>query len=112
MSGNELSRQGGLPPMVMVFEGAVVTLTDNTIRGGGVAGIRVAGTVFANDNRVLGAAPAAEVRPTSASGRCPAPASTLTGNEIRAWRTRPARHAGAGDGNRQPSRRILPTRPG
>lgn len=41
--GNELSRKGGLPPIVMVSVGSEVVLKDNIIRGGGVAGIRVAG---------------------------------------------------------------------
>jgi hypothetical protein len=54
LTGNELSRQGGLPPIVMVFPGATATFSDNTIRGQGVAGIRVAGTVRADGNRFVG----------------------------------------------------------
>lgn len=48
--GNELSRKGGLPPIVMVFAGSEAVFTDNVIRGGGVAGIRVAGTITAEKN--------------------------------------------------------------
>jgi parallel beta-helix repeat protein len=54
LSGNELSRQGGLPPIVMVFGGSEATFTDNVIRGGGVAGIRVAGTVRLSRNEFDG----------------------------------------------------------
>lgn len=50
LSGNEISRKGGLPPIVMVFEGADATFTKNTIRGEGVAGIRATGTVRAMEN--------------------------------------------------------------
>lgn len=52
--GNELSRKEGLPPIVMVFAGSDATVKDNVIRGGGVAGIRVAGTLHAADNRFHG----------------------------------------------------------
>ena len=86
MSGNELSRKGGLPPIVMVFKGAVATLTSNTIRGGGVAGIRVAGTVVASDNRILGDAPRRRGPPNFGVWALPGASVHLTGNEIRAWR--------------------------
>ncbi|MBI1247914.1 hypothetical protein GC197_08760 [bacterium] len=42
---NELSRSGGLPPIINISAGASATLTGNTIRGGGVAGVRTAGKV-------------------------------------------------------------------
>ena len=51
---NELSRQGGLPPIVMVFEGAQATLENNTIRGEGVAGVRLAGRATLEGNRFEG----------------------------------------------------------
>ena len=56
LSHNELSRKGGLPPIVMVFEGAEATFTENVIRGSGVAGIRAAGTVRAVGNQFEGEA--------------------------------------------------------
>ena len=52
--GNELSRKGGMPPIVMVFAGSEVTFKANVIRGGGVAGIRVAGMVKAEGNEFDG----------------------------------------------------------
>jgi hypothetical protein len=54
LSGNEFSRRGGLPPIVAVLEGATATFTDNIIRGEGIAGILVAGTMIANNNRLEG----------------------------------------------------------
>lgn len=54
LSDNELSRKGGLPPIVMVFAGSEATFTDNVIRGEGVAGIRAAGVVRADSNSFEG----------------------------------------------------------
>lgn len=54
LSGNELSRTGGLPPIVMVFAGSAATFTGNVIRGEGVAGIRAAGVVRADNNSFQG----------------------------------------------------------
>jgi hypothetical protein len=54
LSGNTLSRKGGLPPIVMVFSDSKATFVNNTIQGGGVAGIRVEGTVQAIGNDFVG----------------------------------------------------------
>lgn len=40
-----------MPPLVMVFQGAEANLHENTLSGGGVAGIRTAGKVKATGNR-------------------------------------------------------------
>lgn len=53
LSKNELTRKGGMPPIVMVFAGAEVHFIDNVIRGTGVAGIRVAGKIQAHGNEFL-----------------------------------------------------------
>ena len=37
--GNEISRSGGMPPLIMVFEGSRAEFTDNQLIGGGVASI-------------------------------------------------------------------------
>lgn len=50
LSGNELSRKDGLPPIVMVFKGAEADFSNNTIRGSGVAGIRVEGIIRVTSN--------------------------------------------------------------
>ena len=70
--GNEISRSGGMPPLIMVFEGSRAELTDNQLNGGGVSSIRCAGTVLAEGNvpnRIL-AAKAEEGHPPR-SGLCP-----------------------------------------
>ncbi len=54
LSDNELSRKGGMPPIIMVFEGAKADLRGNVIRGGGVAGVRAAGVVRAIGTRFEG----------------------------------------------------------
>ncbi|MDB4770637.1 right-handed parallel beta-helix repeat-containing protein [bacterium] len=57
---NQFERTGGLPPIVMVFEGATAIFRDNVISGQGVAGVRVAGTVVLEGNRFVGK----EMRPS------------------------------------------------
>lgn len=53
--GNELSRTGGgAPPLVAIRGGAKALLSENTFRGGGVAGLLVEGEVLAEKNRFLG----------------------------------------------------------
>ena len=41
---NEFARSGGMPPLIAILGGSSVTLTDNLIQGGGVAGVLVQGT--------------------------------------------------------------------
>lgn len=56
---NELSRDGGMPPIVMIFAGAKANMMQNTILGEGVAGIRVAGELTATMNTLTCAKPRA-----------------------------------------------------
>jgi hypothetical protein len=56
ISDNTLSREGGLPPMIMVFEGADCTIKNNTFQVSGVAGVRVAGTARVIGNQFDGGA--------------------------------------------------------
>ncbi len=86
LSGNELSREGGLPPIVMVFDGADATFTDNVIRGGGVAGIRVAGKVRADNNQFIGTSLRAGGPPNFAIWALPGSDVTMTANNIHGWR--------------------------
>ncbi len=51
---NQLLRTGGLPPMIMVFEGAHANLIENNLLVAGVAGVRMAGSVTAIDNSIQG----------------------------------------------------------
>jgi hypothetical protein len=86
LSGNELSREGGLPPIVMVFKGSDATFTDNVIRGGGVAGIRVAGKVRADNNELAGTSLRKVGPPNFAIWALPGSDVTMTANKIQGWR--------------------------
>jgi len=56
IQGNELQRTGGgAPPLVAVKGGSSAVLVDNSIRGGGVAGVLVQGTAQISGNRFFGA---------------------------------------------------------
>jgi hypothetical protein len=86
LSGNEFSRKGGLPPIIMVFEGADATFTKNTIRGEGVAGIRVSGTVKAVENRFEAATLRKVGPPSFAIWALEGAQVTMSRNEVSAWR--------------------------
>jgi len=86
LSGNELSREGGLPPIVMVFAGSHAMLTDNTLRGGGVAGIRTAGKVRAEHNRFVGTMLRAGGPPNFAIWALSGSHVEMRDNEVTGWR--------------------------
>ena len=86
LSENKLSRTGGVPPLVMVFAGAEATFTDNDIVGGGVAGIRVAGTVRLVNNKLVGTSQRKGGPPNFAVWGLPGSDITMTGNTARHWR--------------------------
>jgi hypothetical protein len=86
LSGNELSRKGGLPPIVMVFKGSTATFTGNIIRGGGVAGIRVAGNVRADDNRFEGTSLRRGGPPNFAIWALKGSTVSMSDNQITTWR--------------------------
>ena len=86
LSHNEFARTGGMPPIVMVFAGAEATFTGNVIRGGGVAGIRVAGQVRAVDNEFAGASARRGGPPNFAVWALSGAQVTMTGNRIHDWR--------------------------
>lgn len=50
IAGNTLSREGGLPPIIMVFKGSEADICDNTIKGSGVAGVRAEGVIRVVNN--------------------------------------------------------------
>lgn len=86
LSGNELSRKDGMPPIVMVFDGAVATLSDNVIRGGGVAGVRVAGSVRMIQNKLICESMRRDGPPNFAVWGMPGSVVTMTNNHIQGWR--------------------------
>lgn len=85
--GNELFRQDGLPPIVMVFKGAEADFSDNIILGSGVAGIRTEGVVRIMNNKFecptlrKGGGP-----PQFAVWGLPGSDIVFTGNTVRGWR--------------------------
>lgn len=86
LSGNELSQKSGLPPILMVFQGSEATLTNNVIRGGGVAGIRVAGKVRAEHNEFAGTSLRRVGPPNFAIWALPGSDITMNENKIHHWR--------------------------
>ncbi len=54
LEGNTLSREGGMPPIIMIATKAKATLKGNHIRGGGVAGVLVGGELNASGNTFVG----------------------------------------------------------
>lgn len=86
MHGNELSRAKGMPPIVMVFRDAEATLIDNHIRGGGVAGVRVAGKLTATNNRLSGVALRKSGPPNFAVWALSNSDVTITDNLMIRWR--------------------------
>jgi parallel beta-helix repeat protein len=86
LSANELSRKEGLPPIVMVHAGADGTFTDNIIRGGGVAGIRVAGRIRVLNNEFVGTSLRKRGPPNNAIWALSGSVVTMTANKIHGWR--------------------------
>ena len=83
---NQLSRESGLPPIVMIFAGASVQMSGNTIRGGGVAGIRVAGELQADNNTINGVVMRPAGPPNFAVWALPDAKLLVRNNQIRGWR--------------------------
>lgn len=52
--GNHFERTGGMPPLLAVLGTSRAQLVDNTLRGGGVAGVLVAGQVAMSGNTLTG----------------------------------------------------------
>ena len=70
----------------MVHDGADVTFTDNIIRGGGVAGIRVAGKIHVLNNEFVGTSLRRLGPPNNAIWALPGSVVTMTANKIHGWR--------------------------
>jgi len=51
---NELSRTGGVPPIIAVKDGSTATIQNNRISGGGVAAVLVQGTATVSENTFIG----------------------------------------------------------
>ena len=54
ITNNELSRSGGIPPIIAVKDGSTATITNNRIKGGGVAAVLAQGQVTVSGNTLSG----------------------------------------------------------
>jgi parallel beta-helix repeat protein len=54
INDNELSRTGGMPPIIAVKDGSTVTIQDNRIAGGGVSAVLVQGKATISGNTFAG----------------------------------------------------------
>lgn len=54
IADNELSRTGGMPPIIAVKDGSTATIRDNRISGGGVAAVLVQGKATVSGNTFVG----------------------------------------------------------
>lgn len=84
-TGNELVRTEGVPPLVMVAAGATAAFTNNLLRGGGVASLRLGGRALAVNNRFV-ALPRPGSPPGQAVWALPGSSVELLGNAFTGWR--------------------------
>ena len=85
-SGNEMVRSEGMPPLVMVAAGARAAFTNNVLRDGGVASLRLAGDLRAVGNHYIGL-PRKGGPPGQAVWGLPGASVELVGNRFEGWRS-------------------------
>ena len=84
---NSFSREGGMPPLVMVFKGASADFIGNRFEGSGVAAIRSEGRLFVSDNQFICPAPRKGGPPQQAVWSLPGGMLSLTeDNDFGEWR--------------------------
>ncbi len=86
LEGNRLRRASGMPPVVMIFQGAEVALVGNRLQGPGVAAVRVAGRLHAQDNVFDGGDVRHRGPPDFGVWALPGAELTLLNNHFRGWR--------------------------
>lgn len=87
IAGNELSRTGGMPPIVAIQEDSTAVVADNTIVGGGVAGVMVRGTATITGNRFVGNGPRRGPGPPNfAAWVQDGSTVSFSGNRVDGWR--------------------------
>ena len=84
--GNQIRGGDALPPAIMIFEGATASFSNNTIKGGGVAGIRVAGTADIVRNTFEGTTLRKVGPPNFAVWALDGSDVTLRSNHMKSWR--------------------------
>lgn len=82
---NELAREGGAPPMIAVLDESRATISGNTIRGGGVAGVLVQGSAEIRGNRFINGASRAGKATNGAVWAHPGSEVVFNGNQIENW---------------------------
>jgi len=82
IADNELTREGGAPPMIAVLEKSSALIAGNTIRGGGVAGVLVKGRAEIRNNHFVGGGPKANNAIWAHAGAEVA----FSGNRIEGWK--------------------------
>ncbi|MGK0185972.1 MAG: Ca2+-binding EF-hand superfamily protein [Verrucomicrobiales bacterium] len=80
LQNNTLVRTGGMPPIIAILGGSKAVLIDNTIKGGGIAGILLEGRLDAIGNAIEGQNGGAGILARENSE------VTLTGNRISGYR--------------------------
>ena len=86
---NRIQREGGLPPLVMVFKGARADFLGNTLTGSGVAAIRCQGEIFVGDNQFRCPSPRQGGPPQFAVWALEGSHVVMTDdNQIEGWRQR------------------------
>ncbi|HHK41700.1 MAG TPA: right-handed parallel beta-helix repeat-containing protein [Planctomycetaceae bacterium] len=84
---NVLERTGGMPPMVAIRDDSSALLLDNTLTGGGVAGVLVQGTATILDNHFKGNGPRRGPGPPNFGVWIQAGSTvTFCGNRTERWR--------------------------
>jgi len=84
--GNELSRTGGMPPMIAIQEESRALIADNKIWGGGVAGVLVRGTATITGNQFEGNGPRKGGPPNFAAWVHSGSIVTFSDNQVDRWR--------------------------
>lgn len=83
---NVMSREGGLPPLVMVFKNAEAELVDNQLTGSGVAAVRTEGKVRLVGNMLRSPAVRPQGPPQFGVWALPGADVTLIDNSFRGYR--------------------------
>ncbi len=82
ITSNEISREGGVPPMIVVLDTSSAVITGNTIRSGGVAGVLVKGRAEIRDNHFTGLG----LKAGHAIWAHPGATVTHSGNKTEGWK--------------------------
>lgn len=79
---NEISREGGAPPMIAVLDGSAATITGNIIRGGGIAAVLVKGKAEIRANHFI----AKNAKSNNAIWAHAGATLTLGTNQVEGWK--------------------------